>query len=249
MSELKLDNIKDNYPELFNDMANINDSTDIKYEGRWEGKVINNNDPEKLGRVQIQIFNFYDDLPKDGIPWAIPDILFIGSKAGNFIVPENGTLVSGYFDQGDIHKPIYDKLSFNKESIDSGAADQNEDYPHKMIIFQTDQGDYMTLNRKTGEMTLFHRTGASLIFKGNGEIQIDTGVDEEGNNGDLVINVNGNCKINSNGDTEVTSIGTTKVDGLQVELGKNAAKQLVNNLPHCMVTGAAHYIGNTNVKC
>ena len=68
MSELKLDNIRDNYPELFNDMANINDSTDIKYEGRWEGKVINNNDPEKLGRIQIQIFNFYDDLPKDGIP-------------------------------------------------------------------------------------------------------------------------------------------------------------------------------------
>ena len=51
MSELKLDNIRDNYPELFNDMANINDSTDIKYEGRWEGKVINNNDPEKLGRI------------------------------------------------------------------------------------------------------------------------------------------------------------------------------------------------------
>ena len=118
-----------------------------------------------------------------------------------------------------------------------------------MIIFQTDQGDYMTLNRKTGEMALLHRTGASLIFKGNGEIQIDTGVDEEGNNGDLVINVNGNCKINSNGDTEVTSIGTTKVDGLQVELGKNAAKQLVNNLPACIVTGAPHFIGNTNVKC
>ena len=107
----------------------------------------------------------------------------------------------------------------------------------------------MTLNRKTGEMAILHRTGAALIFKGNGEIQIDTGVDEEDNQGDLVISINGNCKINSNGDTEVTSIGTTKVDGLQVELGKNAAKQLVDNLPNCLVTGAPHFLGNTNVKC
>ena len=59
MSELKLDQLKKNIPELFNSMANINDDVDIKYNGRWEGKVINNNDPEKLGRVQIQIFNYF----------------------------------------------------------------------------------------------------------------------------------------------------------------------------------------------
>ena len=249
--ELKsVEEIQKDYPNLFSDMADIDTpSEEAKYTGRWEGKVIKNNDPDKLGRVQIRIFNFYDDLPDDGIPWAIPDIMFIGSKGGNFIVPEINSIVRGYFDQGDIHKPIYDKLAFNAKLGENSQADSREDYPHKMILFQTDQGDYMTLNRKTGEWVFMHRTGSSIIFKGDGELQIDTGASEDGNNGDLNIHVLGNAKIGVDGDCEVTSLGTMKVDGVKVELGNNATKQLVDNLPNCVVTGAPHFIGNTNTFC
>ena len=244
-----LSNVAKNYQKFFDDaITNSSDQEEQKFTGRWEGKVIKNNDPERLGRVKIQIFNFYDDLPSDAIPWAIPDIMFIGSKAGNFIVPEIGTIVRGYFDQGDIQKPIYDKLAFNVDNPNNSQATVNEDYPNKMIIFQTDQGDYMTLNRKTGEWVFMHRTGASIIFKGSGEMQIDTGASDDGE-GDLNIHVLGNCTVNVDKDCTLTSLGTTKVDGVKVELGNNAAKQLVDNLPNCVVTGAPHFIGNTNTYC
>lgn len=65
---------------------------------------------------------------------------------------------------------------------------------------------------------------------------------------DLNIKATGNAKIETTGKTEIAATGECNVDGLMVNLGKNAAKQFCNNLPTCLITGALHNIGNTNVK-
>lgn len=244
---MNLDNIQNEYEDLMKSTFEVN-VEETKYNDRWEGVVIDNEDPDKLGRIRIKILNLYDDIPKEHLPWAIPDIQYLGSKCGNFIVPEINSVVRGYFDQGDIQKPIYDSIAFNKDNIDNSKANNREDYPHKMILFQTDQGDFLTLNRKTGEFVFFHRTGASLIYDKEGNLSIDTGATDS-NQGNLTINVLGNSEIKVTGQSKIESQGNCEINSTtgQVNIGLNPAKQLVNNLPCCLVTGAPHYVGNTNV--
>lgn len=252
--ELKqqIDEIQVGYEDLIAGIQSNEVINDTKYYDRWEGVVIDDNDPEKLGRVKIRIIGFYDNIDVNNIPWAQPDIMFIGSTCGNFVVPLADTMVRGYFDQGDVQKPMYDSIAFSKSNIDDAMADSSEDYPHKIIMFQSDDGDTCTLNRKTGEFAFVHRTGASMIYKANGEIQIDTGSDpDSGQGSDLVFTVLGNMVANIDGSCDIkTTKGDITVDSDlgMVMLGKNAAKQFLNNLPTCLVTGAPHQIGVINVK-
>lgn len=247
-----IEEIKVGYEDLVKNLQSNETNSEVNYYGRWEGVVIDNEDPEKLGRVKIRIFGFYDDIEENNIPWAHPDVMFIGGLCGNFVVPKNDTILRGYFDQGDVQKPFYDSIAFSEKNITDAQADAQEDYPHKMILFQTDEGDTCTLNRNTGEFAFIHRTGASIIMKENGELQIDAGTDgETGQGSDLIITVHGNVAANIDGECDIhTQKGNIKIDSDlgMVMLGRNAAKQFLNNLPTCLVTGAPHFIGVTNVQ-
>ena len=45
---------------------------------RWfVGKVVDNNDPKKLGRVKVNVYGVYDDIAPEDLPWA------------QIVVPEN----------------------------------------------------------------------------------------------------------------------------------------------------------------
>ena len=88
-----------------------------------------------------------------------------------------------------------------------------------------------------------------LTIDRNGSISVTTGEGIEGL-GNIKINVKGNTEINTTGDTKITST-TGKViidsDANMVELGRNVAKQLVNNFPNCVICGVPHNVDNTNV--
>lgn len=215
-----------------------NAKSDVKVSNDpWTGIVVNNNDPQKLGRCQIRVIGFYESLNDDWLPWAIPDIGYIGGKNGSQIIPENGTMVRGYFDHGDIQKPVYNGLAFNALNSSESVADRknDSDYPHKMVLMETDQGDFLTLNRKNGELAFIHRTGASIFIDQNGSIKIQTGNQDESS---MNVEINGACKIDVKGDCEVMANGDIKVDALgMIDLGNNPAKQFVNNTPTCPICG------------
>lgn len=223
-------------------------------DGRWTGVVINNLDPEKLGRVQIKIYGYYDNLSNSNIPFAIPDIKFLGSTKGNFIIPELNTILRGYFDNGDEMKPIYDSVAYNASYTDKSEnpidyANRTEDYPNTMVLFQTDKNDFLIMNRKTGELTFTHRTGAQTTIDGDGHIFINTG-ETLTNGGDFNVVVNGNVNIECKKDTKIKSFGNVNIESTtgEINLGNNPVKMLCNNVPNCFVTGAPLQIGNLQVK-
>ena len=126
-----------------------------------------------------------------------------------------------------------------------------EDYPHKMVLLETDQGDYMTLNRKDGETLFHHRTGLTITIGGDGTLTINTG-SSFAEKGKFIVNCDGETQIETQGDVKITSLtGNINIDavGGMVNLGRNPSKQLINNLPICPVTGMPHYVGNTNAMC
>lgn len=75
---------------------------------RWNGIVMNNLDPSQLGRCQIMIYGYYDNITNTiDLPWAIPETTYLGSTVGQIIVPEKYSIVRGYFDNDDEMKPVY----------------------------------------------------------------------------------------------------------------------------------------------
>ena len=117
---------------------------------------------------------------------------------------------------------------------------------------QTDMGEYMTLNRMTGETKFVHRSGTTISINPLGAVTITAGGTTKPADitleSELAVNINAKStgQINIHSDTGNIMVDS---DTGEVQLGKNLAKQFVNNLPTCIVTGAPHAVGNVNVKC
>jgi hypothetical protein len=75
-----------------------------KYYGKYRGLVINNVDPEQIGRVMVQVPDVYGAIPST---WAMPCVPAAGIQSGCFIVPPIGSQVWIEFEQGDPDYPIW----------------------------------------------------------------------------------------------------------------------------------------------
>lgn len=232
------------FNEILKNFIAVKASTkDVRF---FTGKVVNNNDPDKEGKCQIRVYGIFpNEIPDDDLPWSTPDFSFVGGLKGSFVVPPIDAIVRVYFDNGDIYAPFYTTKAFNKNQLDFNS-DISDDYPDTMVFFETDQGEFFKINRKTQMTTYKHSSGVLLTIDKDGNTNIST---QAANKGNLTVNIEGDAKFNIVGDASIIAEGTVKVDGSRLELGKNVAKQLVNSLPNCLVTGAPHAVGNTNVYC
>jgi hypothetical protein len=75
-----------------------------KFYGKFRGTVLNNIDPMREGRLQVQV----PDVLGPGISsWAVPCIQFSGIQQGMYITPNIGSGVWVEFEQGDQDYPIW----------------------------------------------------------------------------------------------------------------------------------------------
>jgi hypothetical protein len=155
---------------LYSDMK----EESIEYFNRYIGNVVNNNDPDKLGRCQIRILGLFGVEVKDeDLPWFLPDFSFIGSKKGSFIVPMNGTMVNCYFMKEDIYEGFYVSSVIDLNNL---PTQKDINYPDNMVFYETDDNDYFSINRKTNETTFNHSSGTKIIIKRDGSIVIDQAI-------------------------------------------------------------------------
>ena len=75
-----------------------------RYYGKYRGMVLNNVDPMKIGRVQVQV----PDVIGPGLSsWAMPCAPYAGIQQGVFMIPPIGSGVWVEFEQGDPDYPIW----------------------------------------------------------------------------------------------------------------------------------------------
>lgn len=223
--------------------------------GQWVGKVVDNSDPLHLGRCKIRVFGYFDDVDSNALPWAMCQTSYVGSTYGNLVIPEVGTVVTGYFDNGDTQKPIYTG-TFNQ--VDSLAKSPSKisrltDYPNTMILLETDQGETLTLNRSNGKLVFTHRSGMTITISANGSIDVSQPTTssniKDSSPAKLNINIANTANVVVQGDATIESKMNVNVKaGGEILLGNNLAKQLLCNLPNCLVTGAPLAVGNIQVK-
>lgn len=81
------------------------DESDVRYPGLYLGEVIDNADPDGLGRVRVRI----PGLVEPASAWAFPLGTVGGGsdRRGFFVVPEKGAEVGVLFHQGDVDHPHY----------------------------------------------------------------------------------------------------------------------------------------------
>jgi hypothetical protein len=75
-----------------------------RYYGKYRGTVIENIDPEQIGRVLVQVPDVLGESPSS---WALPCVPAAGIQSGVFVVPPIGSQVWVEFEQGDPDYPIW----------------------------------------------------------------------------------------------------------------------------------------------
>jgi len=96
------------------------------------GIVVDNNDPKKLGRCKIRVFQVFDGFDPADIPWASPWKDLNGSE---FMLPEIGKYVSVVFDQGNKYSPEYIYAQNFNINLEKKLATLNgEDYTSMRAI-------------------------------------------------------------------------------------------------------------------
>jgi hypothetical protein len=75
-----------------------------RYYGKYRGTVIENLDPQQVGRVLLQCPDVLGETPSS---WAMPCVPAAGIQGGMFIVPPIGSQVWVEFEQGNPDYPIW----------------------------------------------------------------------------------------------------------------------------------------------
>ncbi len=171
--------------------------------------VVNNNDPEGLGRVQVQY------------PWQKPigeTTPFIrlsstaaGAGQGFFMVPEIGDEVVVDYEGGNAESPIVQGSLYNASSVPESFKSGN----NHLKAIKTRSGNQVTLNDADGSVTIADPSGNTIVMGGNGEITINapnkitfssTDINIEASN-DLTVNAGNNITSSAAKDIS-TSAGT-----------------------------------------
>ena len=193
-----------------NDFLLSPEQSDTDYNNHFNAKVVDNNDPGKLGRCRMRILGVHGDKIQDEhLPWVLPDFGFVGSLKGSFIVPPIGAIVSVYFEDGDRYLPRYTRKVVDENNMPS---DKDEDYPDNMIFYETDNGDKFMINRKKKTTKLEHSSGTTIEIDAVGKLS-----------------------INHVGDYEINQSICDNI-----AFPQKAAPGPFCGLPYCMYTGSPH---------
>lgn len=196
----------------------------------YRGIVVDNNDPEKYGRVRVKLFGLNNNEAIDNLPWAevmqSPSLGLI-SGVGLSAVLKQGTWVYVIFEDNNPEKQIVIGVSTGINELRSdGFSDPDNKYPLPSTLSQSDFGqccinDFSLENKGLSDTTM---TSHGVMFNYQTSVSEDSYLDswvlrsETG----LMIEV----------DDHNSQIRITHPEGTFVTIGKNGDVKVssVNNI-------------------
>jgi hypothetical protein len=142
-----------------------------KYYGKYRGLVINNIDPQQIGRVLVQVPDVLGVIPSS---WAMPCVPAAGIQAGCFVVPPIGSQVWVEFEQGDSNYPIWTGGFWGVVAeVPVFATAPPAIPPGQNIVLQTTGQNMITVSDApptpvTGGIVLKSTTGAMIVVNDTG---------------------------------------------------------------------------------
>lgn len=123
--------------------------------GKYRGRVLDNQDPENLGRIQVSVPYIMGETPLAN--WAMPCVPYAGPNAGMFTVPPVEANVWIEFEGGNINYPIWSGVYWEREQLPEAATGP------LIKLFKTEKTSFM-IDDTTGACTLETQTEAG-VFK------------------------------------------------------------------------------------
>jgi len=157
----------------------------------WLGRVINVDDPLKSGKLKVNIFNYYDNVDEEYLPWASvsqpinsaaldglgisPTGIKVGSKVWGFFLDGKSCqipLICGSISGNDDVSEITQGTSISKKGLtDEPSSQAKIVYPHNKTI-TTASGHVIEIDDSDGaeRIHIYHKSGSYFEMNPDGSI-------------------------------------------------------------------------------
>lgn len=186
----------------------------------WVGPVVDNDDPEKLGRCRVKVYGLFDDIEDQAVPWAFPvsNNTFGGGPGGfgSISVPKKGAIVRVQFSEGNHYSPEYYGIQTINRAM---QADISSTYLNSHVLaYDEDE-----------QMKVYYTPGNGLeIFLKDSHVTInpDSSITIEHKDSQSIIELIGTTiNITANSTINVTSNSLIKAESTEVAMnGKSVTK-------------------------
>ncbi len=124
-----------------------------RYFGKYRGIVKDPDDPERRGRIQVQVKGVLGE----HLVWALPCVAYAGPGVGTFFLPDKETMVWIEFEGGNVNYPIWTGCFWRPEEI--AAAD------HKPSIkFIKTKRATIRIDDDEGTVEISNSAGATILL-------------------------------------------------------------------------------------
>jgi hypothetical protein len=167
-----------------------------KFPGMYRGKVLDNVDPLKYGRLKILVHGVFDGMDTvadiENLPWAVPALPIssgAGAGYGSFSIPEIDAYVWVFFETGDVYQPVY--FAEAPSGVHGNPSEAATNYPFRKII-KTKKGFTVYYDETADILKVLHPTGTIIQISADGAIVLNSKAD---------VNVTGTGNVNISGAT------------------------------------------------
>jgi hypothetical protein len=250
-------------------VARLAEAVEHRFCGKYRGFVVDNEDPENLGRLKVTVPSLLGDAVVTG--WAMPCVPYGGEMNQGFLfVPERDAGVWVEFEEGDLEFPIWVGTFWSKPGSDPETPRPNDaegsevdgvQNPPTRKIIKTVAGHTIQFEDADQEVRIILSDGQNenRIVMGSGGLTVvnkrntvtltDEGITIEDGNGNSVLqDSNGTVITDANGSTitmDMTSGAVPGVAGIGVSDG--GKKVCLEGLITWLMSHT--HIGNMGAPC
>jgi uncharacterized protein involved in type VI secretion and phage assembly len=143
-----------------------------QYFGKYRGRVVDNADPNKKGRLRVLVSSVLGSEPV----WALPCVPYAGPSLGFYAMPEVDTGVWVEFEKGDPSFPVWTGCFWNDGDIpDADANPAIKFFRTKKFTLRIDDG--------SGEIVIENDSGTQIVLTAEDLLHKSATVKQEASGG------------------------------------------------------------------
>lgn len=214
-------------------VANLVQKIEYRFYGKYRGFVVDNADPEHLGRLKVKVPSVLGNDVVTG--WALPCVPYGGdANLGFLFIPEVDAGVWVEFEEGDLEFPIWVGTFWSKPGGESelpkpnkadGSDESSVQDPPTRKIIKTKKGHTIQFEDKDGEemVTIIEATKKHVVTMNQDGIKIIDGA----NSNNIILDSNGIKIEDKNGNVVTMDSSSVTIKGSSIKIGENATEPLV----------------------